>query len=65
MTRKLARDQRVFLLQTRWKANQKSQEVTATFTEKFPGIQPPTRQAIQNLNTRFQETDSVADLPRT
>jgi hypothetical protein len=37
----------------------------AAFTEKFRGIQPPTRQVIHNLNTRFEETDSVADLPRS
>jgi hypothetical protein len=40
------------------------QEVIAAFTEKFPGIQPPTGQAIHNLNTRLEETSSVADLPR-
>jgi transposase len=60
MTRKLTKDQRVFLLQTWWKTNKKSQEVNAAFTEKFLG-----RQAIYNRNTRFEETGSVADLPRS
>jgi hypothetical protein len=31
----------------------KTQEVIAAFTEKFPGVQSPTRQVIHNLNTRF------------
>jgi hypothetical protein len=44
--------------------NKKSQEVIAAFTEKFPDIQPPTRQAIHNLNTRLDETGCV-DLPRS
>jgi Mor family transcriptional regulator len=35
--------------------NKKSQEVIAAFIEKFPGIQTPTRQAIHNLNTRFED----------
>jgi hypothetical protein len=43
----------------------KSQKVNAAFTEKFPCIQPPTRQAIHNLNTRFEDTSSVADLSRS
>jgi hypothetical protein len=63
MNRKLTNDQRIFLLQTWWKTSKKSQEVIAAFTETYPGIQPPTRQAIHNLNTRFEETGSVADLP--
>jgi hypothetical protein len=29
------------------------------------GIRPPTRQAFHNLNTRFEETSSAADLPRS
>jgi hypothetical protein len=65
MTRKLTKAQTVFLLQTWWKTNRKLQEVITAFTETFPGIQPPTRQVIHNFNTRFEETGSVADSPRS
>jgi hypothetical protein len=40
----------------------KSQEVIAAFTEKCACVCSPTRQAIHNLNVRFEETGRVADL---
>jgi hypothetical protein len=39
----------------------KSKEVSAKFTEKCAGVQSPTRQAIHNLNVRFEKTGRVAD----
>jgi hypothetical protein len=33
--------------------------------ERFPNSVPPSRQAIHNLNKRFERNGSVADLPRS
>jgi hypothetical protein len=40
-----------------------SQEVTAAFTENFPGVLQPTQQAIHKPNARYEESGSGADLP--
>ncbi|KAG8304064.1 hypothetical protein J6590_103137, partial [Homalodisca vitripennis] len=38
-------------------------DVCDMFVERFPNIQPPSRQGIRKLNLRFEETGSVAELP--
>jgi len=37
--------------------------IIAEFTEKLPGVKPPTSQAIHNLKARCDETESVAGFP--
>lgn len=65
MNRKLTTQQRVFVLQCWWKTNKNSDEVVKLFVEKFPQTPAPSRQAIYNLNKRFETTGSVHDLPRS
>jgi hypothetical protein len=64
MNRKLTSQQRVFLLQSWWQTNENSARVFEMFAEKFRDTPVPTRQAIYNLNQRFQRNESVNDLPR-
>jgi hypothetical protein len=65
MNRKLTTQQRVFLLQSWWKTNKNSARVLEMFANKFRDTPVPTRQAIYNLNQRFQGHGSVHDLPRS
>jgi hypothetical protein len=65
MNRKLTTQQRVFLLHPWWQTNKNSARVLEMFAEKFRDTPVPTRQAIYNLNQRFQRHGSVRDLPRS
>jgi hypothetical protein len=65
MNRKLTTQQRVFLLQPWWQTNTNCARVLEMFAEKFRDTPVPTRQAIYNLNKRFQHHGSVNDLPRS
>ncbi|XP_067143011.1 uncharacterized protein [Centruroides vittatus] len=65
MNRKLSLEQRVFLLQNWWKHDKKYAIIRKLFIEKYPAVEPPTRQAIYKLNKRFEETGAVVDLPRS
>jgi transposase len=56
---------RVFVLQKWWQHGHSYRDVVDLFVERFPNSVPPSRQAIDNLNKRFEQTGSVADLPRS
>jgi hypothetical protein len=64
VNKKLSKEHRVFLLQKWWETSWNSQHVIAAFIDKFPGVLPPSRQVILNLNKRFEQTGTVADLTR-
>jgi hypothetical protein len=64
MNRKLT-TQSAFLLQSWWQTNKNSARVLVMFAEKFRDTPVPTRQAIYNLNQRFQLHGSVHDLSRS
>jgi hypothetical protein len=57
--------QRMFLFQSWWKTNKNSAHVLKMFAEKFRDTPVPTRQAIYNLNQRFQRHGSVHDLQKS
>lgn len=65
MNRKLTTEQRVFVLQTWWKHDHSYSDVCDLFVERFPNVEPPSRQGIHKLNSRFEQTGSVAELPRS
>jgi transposase len=65
MNRKLSTEARVFLLQKWWQHDYSYRDVVDLFVERFPNSVPPSRQVIHNLNKRFEQTGSVADLPRS
>uniref|UniRef100_A0A1B6L4Y9 DUF4817 domain-containing protein n=1 Tax=Graphocephala atropunctata TaxID=36148 RepID=A0A1B6L4Y9_9HEMI len=65
MNRKLTTEQRVFVLQTWWKHDHNYSDVCDLFVERFPNIEPPSRQCIRKLNLRFEQTGSVAELSRS
>lgn len=44
--------------------NKKGDEVIQLFVDKFPQIPAPSRQGINKLNNRFEETGTVHDLPK-
>jgi transposase len=56
---------RVFVLQKWWQHGHNYRDVVDLFVEPFPNCIPPSRQAIHNLNKRFEQTGSVADRPRS
>jgi hypothetical protein len=58
-------EERVFVLQKWWKHDHKYRDVVDLFVERFPNSVPPSRQAIQNLNERFEQIGLVPDLPRS
>jgi hypothetical protein len=51
--------------QSWWQTNKYCARVLKTFAEKFRDTAVPTRQAIYNLNQRFERHGSVHDLPRS
>jgi hypothetical protein len=59
------KQQGVFLLQSWWQRNKNSACVLEMFAEKFRDTPVPTRQAIYNLNQRFQRHRSVHDMLRS
>lgn len=65
MSRKFSVRERVFILQKWWLHDHNYEDVVQLFVQHFPNINPPSRQAIHNLNKRFEETGSVADLQRS
>jgi transposase len=65
MNRKLSTEERVFVLQKWWQHDHSYRDVVDLFVERFPNSVPPSRQAIYNLNKRFEQTGSVADFPRS
>lgn len=54
--KKFNSEQRVFLLQIWLKENRKSQQVIAAFSDKFPRVNPPTRQAVHNISAKFENS---------
>jgi hypothetical protein len=65
MNRKLSTEERVFILQKWWQHDHNYRDVVDLFVERFPNSVLPSRQAIHSLNKRFEQTRSVADLPRS
>ena len=65
MNSKLPIRERVFILQQWWLHDHNYEDVVESFVQHFPNSRPLSRQAIHNLNKRFEMTGSVADLPRS
>jgi transposase len=65
MSKKLSTEDRVFVPQKWWQHDHSYRDVANLFVERFPNSVPPSRQAIHNSNKRFEQTGSVADLPRS
>lgn len=65
MNSKLPIRERVFILQQWWLHDHNYEDVEESFVQHFPNSRPLSRQAIYNLNKRFEITGSVADLPRS
>jgi hypothetical protein len=65
MNRKLSTEERVFVLQKWCQHDHSYRDVVDLFVERFPNSVPPSGQAIHNLNKRFLEAGSVANLPRS
>jgi transposase len=63
MDRNLSTEERVFVLQKWWQHDHSYRDVVDLLVERFPNSVPPSRQAIHNLNKRFERTGSVADRP--
>jgi transposase len=65
MNRKLSMEERVLVLQKWCQHDHSYRDVVDLFVERFPNGVPPSRQAIHNLNKRFEQTGSVEDRPRS
>lgn len=65
MNSKLPVKERVFILQQGWLHDHNYEDVVESFMQCFPNSKPLSRQAIYNLNKKFQKTRPVAVLPRS
>lgn len=62
---KFTTEQRAFALERWWYHHKESALVIQDFTQRFPDVDPPSRQALRNLALRFGTHGSVQDLPRS
>jgi hypothetical protein len=65
MNRKLSTEERVFVLQQWCQHDHRYRHAVHLFLGRFPNSAPPPRQAIHNLNKKFEQTGSVADRNRS
>jgi hypothetical protein len=65
MNRKLSTEERVFVLQKWCQYDRNYRDDVDLFVGRFPNSVPPSRQAIHNLNKMFEQTGTVADIPRS
>lgn len=63
MNRTLSTEEHIFRLQKWWNHDHDYSEVCDLFVNRLPTA-PPSRKAIHNLNKRFEQSGTVADLPR-
>ncbi len=65
MPRLLTKEQRIFVLKQWWISGRTFRPVNTAFQNEFPGEEVPTRQTIYPLAEKFDESDSVEDVPRS
>lgn len=63
--RVLTTEQRIFLLKHWWMSGKSLHAVNTAFKHEFPDDAVPARQTIYRLSSKFEETGSVDDSPRS
>ncbi|CAF4425902.1 unnamed protein product [Rotaria sp. Silwood2] len=65
MPRFLTIEQRIFILKQWWMSGKTLKTVNEAFQDEYPDDEIPARQTIYRLATKFDETGSVEDAPRS